>query len=161
IDSIIRNKDVPTIRLWVAYMLENFRSRRLFGWRMVDFLRKAGMVVSVIEFVPKPEDTTILLSQTVKTSSSIIKAEEISNISNASIVNHETAELLENKPKKTLEETRSLDRHHIVDCYEIPPETLTEDFIFKYGNYNHMKWFRAYRQLRDAGTNNEMAVERK
>ncbi|CAB4398583.1 unnamed protein product [Rhizophagus irregularis] len=24
IDSIIRNKDVPTIRLWVAYMLENF-----------------------------------------------------------------------------------------------------------------------------------------
>jgi hypothetical protein len=67
---------------------------------MVDFLRKAGLVVSVIEFVPKPEDTTILLSQTVKTSFSIIKAEEISNISNASIVNHETAELLENKPKK-------------------------------------------------------------
>ncbi|CAI2202031.1 19823_t:CDS:1, partial [Funneliformis geosporum] len=50
-------------------------------------------------------------------------------------------------------------RHHIVDCYEIPPETLTEDFISKYGNYNHMKWFRAYRQLRDAGTNNDMAVE--
>ncbi|CAI2177047.1 1428_t:CDS:1, partial [Funneliformis geosporum] len=66
VDSIIRNKDVPTIRLWVAYMLENFRFRYLFGWRMVDFLRKAGMVVSVIEFVPKPEDTMILLSQTVK-----------------------------------------------------------------------------------------------
>ncbi|CAI2191789.1 13675_t:CDS:2, partial [Funneliformis geosporum] len=159
IDSIIRNKDVPTIRLWVAYMLENFRSRRLFGWRMVDFLRKAGMVVSVIEFIPKPEDTTILLSQTVKVSSSIVKAEEISDISNAFIVNHETAELLENKPKKTLEEMRSLDRYHIVDCYGIPPELLTEDFISKYGNYNHMKWFRAYRQLRDAGTNNEMAVE--
>ncbi|CAI2199104.1 13938_t:CDS:1, partial [Funneliformis geosporum] len=150
IDSIIRNKDVPTIRLWVAYMLENFRSRRLFGWRMVDFLRKAGMVVSVIEFIPKPEDITILLSQTVKTSSSIVKAEEISNISNASIVNHETAELSENKPKKTLEEKRSLDQHHIVDCYEILPETLTKDFISKYRNYNHMKWFRAYRQLRDA-----------
>ncbi|CAI2194232.1 4497_t:CDS:2, partial [Funneliformis geosporum] len=114
------------------------------------FFQKVGMVVSVIEFVPKPEDTMILLFQTVKMSSSIVKAEEISNIPNASIVNHETTELLENKPKKTLEETRSLDRHHIVDCYEIPPETLTEDFISRYGNYNHMKWFRAYRQLRDA-----------
>ncbi|PKC55863.1 hypothetical protein RhiirA1_474890 [Rhizophagus irregularis] len=31
IDSIIRNKDVPTIRLWVAFMLEKFRSQRLFG----------------------------------------------------------------------------------------------------------------------------------
>src|ERR1044071_6231518 len=54
---------------------------------------------------------------------------------------------------------RSLDRHHIVECYEISPESLTENFISKYGNYNHMKWFRAYRQLRDAGTNNETAVE--
>ncbi|CAI2171331.1 476_t:CDS:1 [Funneliformis geosporum] len=105
------------------------------------------MVVSVIEFVSKPEDTTILLSQTVKMSSSIIKAEEISDISNTFIVNHETAELLENKPKKTLKEIRSLDWHHIVDCYGILPELLTKDFISKYGNYNHMKWFRAYRQL--------------
>ncbi|CAI2185292.1 14769_t:CDS:2, partial [Funneliformis geosporum] len=101
IDSIIRNKD-----------------------RMVNFLQKAGMVVSIIEFISKPEDTTILLSQTVK-----------------------TAELLENKPKKTLEEMRSLDRYHIMDCYGISSELLTEDFISKYGNYNHMKWFRAYRQL--------------
>ena len=37
IDSIIRNKKVPTIRLWVTYMLEKFRSHHLFGWRMVDF----------------------------------------------------------------------------------------------------------------------------
>ncbi|CAI2189285.1 3689_t:CDS:1 [Funneliformis geosporum] len=105
------------------------------------------MVVSVMEFVPKPEDTIILLSQIVKVSSSIIKAEEISDISNTFIVNHETAKLLENKPKKTLEEMRSLDWHHIMDCYGISPELLTEDFISKYGNYNHMKWFRAYRQL--------------
>ncbi|CAB4414784.1 unnamed protein product [Rhizophagus irregularis] len=99
------------------------------------------------------------LSQTVKASSSTIKAEEIADVSNASIIDHETAELLENKSKKTLEEMRSLDRHHIVDCYEISPESLTENFISKYGNYNHMKWFRAYKQLRDAGTNNETAVE--
>ncbi|CAB5205247.1 unnamed protein product [Rhizophagus irregularis] len=157
IDSIIRNKDVPTIRLWVAYMLEKFRSRRLFGWRMVDFLQKAGMEVSIIESGPKSEENT--LSQVVKVKCSIVKAEEVSDISNATIVNHETAELLENKPKKTLEEMRSLDQHHIVDCYEISPESLTENFISKYGNYNHMKWFRAYKQLRDAGTNNETAVE--
>ncbi|PKC58682.1 hypothetical protein RhiirA1_470598 [Rhizophagus irregularis] len=130
IDSIIRNKDVPTVRLWVAYMLEKFRSRRLFGWRMV-----------------------------VKAKCSVVKADEILNITNANILDRETAELLENKPKKTLEEMRSLDRHHIVDCYEISPESLTENFISKYGNYNHMKWFRAYKQLRDAGTNNETAVE--
>ena len=33
VESIIRNKNIPTIRLWVAYMLEKFRSRRLFGWK--------------------------------------------------------------------------------------------------------------------------------
>ncbi|CAI2189572.1 13151_t:CDS:1 [Funneliformis geosporum] len=114
---------------------------------MVDFLRKAGMEVSVIKFIHKPEDTTILLSQTVNVSSSIVKAEEISDLSNAFIINHETAELLENKPKKTLEEMHSLDQYHIVDCYGVSPELLTEDFISKYGNYNHMKWFRVYKQL--------------
>src|SRR5437016_5949345 len=101
----------------------------------------------------------MLLSQTVKASSSTIKADEISDITNANILDRKTAEFLENKSRKTLEEMRSLDRHHIVDCYGISPESLTEDFISKYGNFNHMKWFRAYRQLRDAGTNNETAVE--
>src|ERR1044072_2932299 len=138
-------------------MLENFRSQRLFGWRMVDFLRKAGMCISIIDSGPKSEEKTLL--QVVKAKCSIVKAEEISDITNANILDHETAESLENKPKKTLKEMRSLDRHHIVDCYGISPELLTEGFISKYGNYNHMKWFRAYRQLRDAGTNNETAVE--
>ncbi|CAI2192756.1 7666_t:CDS:2, partial [Funneliformis geosporum] len=139
VDSIIQNKDMPTIRLWVAYMLEKFRSQRLFGWRIVDFLRKAGMVISIIESIPKPEDIMTSLSQIVMASSSIIKAEEIADVSNATIVDRETAEFLENKSKKTLEEMRSLDRHHIVDCYEMSPELLTEDFISKYGNFNHMK----------------------
>ena len=112
-----------------------------------------------MEFIPKPEDTTISLFQIVTASFFTIKAEEIAGVSNTTIVDRETAELLENKPKKTLEEMRSLDRHHIVDCYEISPESLTENFISKYGNYNHMKWFRAYKQLREAGTNNETAVE--
>ena len=105
------------------------------------------MVIYVIELIPKPEDTTISLSQTVKVSSFTIKVEEIADVSNATIVDHETAKLLENKPKKTLEEMRSLDWHHIMDCYEILPKSLTEDFILKYGNFNHIKWFRAYRQL--------------
>src|SRR6266480_4242706 len=126
---------------------------------MVNFLREAGMIISIIEPISKSDENVISLSQVVKANSSIVKAEEISDVSNATIVDRETAEFLENKPKKTLEEMRSLDRHRIVDCYGIPPESLTEDFILKYGNYNHMKWFRAYRQLRDAGTNNEMAVE--
>src|SRR6266498_4080496 len=97
------------------------------------------MIISIIELIPKFEDTTMLLSQTVKASSSIIKAEEIADVSNTTIVNCETAELLKNKPKKTLEEIRSLDRHHIVNCYKISPESLTEDFILKYENFNHMK----------------------
>ncbi|CAI2179163.1 7073_t:CDS:2, partial [Funneliformis geosporum] len=88
-----------------------------------------------------------------------LKAEEIADVSNATIVDRETAEFLENKSKKTLEEMRSLDWHHIADDYEMSPELLTEDFISKYGNFNHIKWFRAYRQLRDAGTDNETAVE--
>ncbi|GBC33045.1 hypothetical protein GLOIN_2v1766623 [Rhizophagus irregularis DAOM 181602=DAOM 197198] len=157
IDSIIRNKDVPTIRLWVAYMLEKFRSWCLFGWRMVDFLREAGMIIFIIESDPKSNENS--LSQIVKAKCSVVKTEEISDITNANILDRETAEFLENKPRKTLGEMRSLDWHHIVDCYGIPPESLTEDFISKYGNFNHMKWFRAYRQLRDAGTGNETAVE--
>ena len=140
-------------------MLEKFHSRRLFGWRMVDFLRETGMLISIIEPIPKSEKNIVSLSQTVKANFSIVKADEISDITNANILDRETAEFLENKPRKTLEEMRSLDRHHIVDCYEISPESLTENFISKYGNYNHMKWFRAYRQLRDAGTDNETAVE--
>ncbi|CAI2198684.1 20703_t:CDS:1, partial [Funneliformis geosporum] len=159
IDSIIRNKDVPTIRLWVAFMLEKFRSQRLFGWRMINFLREAGMIISIIEPIPKSDENVVSLSQAVKVNSSIVKAEEISDISNATILDRETAEFLENKSKKTLDEMRSLDRHHIVDCDEILPELLTEDFVSKYGNFNHIKWFRAYRQLRDAGTDNETAVE--
>ena len=115
------------------------------------------MIISIIESGLKSEENT--LSQMVKAKCSIIKAEEILDITNATIVNHETAEFLENKPRKTLEEMRSLDQHHIMDCYEISPELLTEYFISKYGGYNHMRQFRAYRQLRDAGTNNEKAVE--
>ncbi|CAI2190170.1 4455_t:CDS:2 [Funneliformis geosporum] len=89
------------------------------------------MLISIIELIPKPKDNTISLSQTVKVSSSIIKAKEISDISNARILDHEIAEVLENKPKKTLEEMRSLDWHHIVECYDILPESLTEEFISK------------------------------
>ena len=105
------------------------------------------MIISIIEPIPKSEENILL--QVVKVNCTIVKAEEISDISNATIVNHETAEFLENKPKKTLEEMRSLDQHHIVECYEISPESLTENFISKYGNYNHMKWFRmeVYLQL--------------
>src|SRR6266496_2380243 len=96
---------------------------------MVNFLREAGMIISIIEPIPKSEENVVSLSQAVNVNSSIVKAEEISNISNTTIVDHETAEL------------------------------LTENFISKYGDYNHMRWFRAYKQLRDAGTNNEMAVD--
>ncbi len=82
-------------------MLERFCSWHLFGWRMVDFLRNAGMVISVMELIPKPEGITMLLSQTVKASFFTIKADEISDITNANILDHETAEFLENKPRKT------------------------------------------------------------
>jgi len=140
-------------------MLEKFRSQRLFGWRMVDFLRKAGMIISIIEPIPKYDENVTSLSQVVKLNSTTVKAEEISAITNANILDHETAKLLVSKSKKTLEEIHSLDWHHIADCYEISSESLTEEFISKYGNYNHMKWFRAYRQLRDAGTDNKMAVK--
>ena len=87
-------------------MLENFRSRRLFGWRMVDFLREAGMIISIIEPIPKSDENVISLSQVVKAKSSTIKAEEMINIANANILDRETVEFLENKPKKTLEEMR-------------------------------------------------------
>ncbi|CAI2190049.1 2557_t:CDS:2, partial [Funneliformis geosporum] len=63
-----------------------------------DFI---GIEVSIIESGPKSEENT--LSQVVKAKCSIVKAKEVSDISNATIINHETAELLENKPKKTLE----------------------------------------------------------
>src|SRR6266540_681751 len=126
---------------------------------MVNFFREAGIIIFIIESILKSEENIVSLSQVMKMNSSIIKVEEISNISNATIVDHETAEFLKNKLKKTLEEMRSLDWHHIVKCYEILSELLTKNFILKYGDYNHMRWFRAYKQLRDAGTNNEIAVD--
>ena len=95
------------------------------------------MIISIIKPISKSEEN--ILSQVVKANCTIVKAEEISDISNATVVNHETAEFLENKPKKTLEEMRFLDQYHIVECYEILPKSLTKDFISKYGNYNHMK----------------------
>src|SRR6266496_4641977 len=115
------------------------------------------MEVSIIESSPKSKENTLL--QVVKAKYSIFKAVEISDLTNATIVNHKTAEFLENKLRKTLEEICSLDRHHIVDCYGIPPELLTKEFISNYGNYNHMKWFKAYKQLRNTSTNNKIAVE--
>ncbi len=69
---------------------------------MVDFFRKAGIEVSIIKTAPKSKENT--LSQVVKVKCFMVKVEEISEISNATIVNHETAEFLENKLKKTLKE---------------------------------------------------------
>ncbi|CAG8720356.1 9836_t:CDS:2 [Cetraspora pellucida] len=101
----------------------------------------------------------VILTKTVKKCFSVIKAEKISYIANANIINCETAEHLENKPKKTLEEMHALDQYHIVNCYDIAPKSLTEKFISNYGNYNYMHWFRALQKLRNAGTNNKTAVE--
>ncbi len=97
------------------------------------------MIISIIEPISKYDENIISLSQVVKVNSATIKAEEISAITNATIVNHEIAEFLENKLKKTLEEICFLDQHHIADCYEILPESLTKEFISKYENYNYMK----------------------
>ncbi|CAH1765944.1 4096_t:CDS:2 [Entrophospora sp. SA101] len=127
--------------------------------RNKDFLKKADMVVSIIKATPKAKDNTMTLTETVKGHSSVIKAEEISKIANANILNHEMVDHLENKPKKTLEEMHALSRYHIADCYEISPESLTEEFITDYGKYDHMRWFRNLRKLRDAGTDNMTAVE--
>ncbi|CAI2195154.1 6269_t:CDS:2, partial [Funneliformis geosporum] len=110
IDSVIQNKDMPTIRLWIAFI-------------------EAGMIISIIESDPKSNENVISLSQVVKTKCTIVKAEKISDIFNATIVNHETAEILENRLRKTLKEMRSLDQYHIVNCYQVPPELLTEYFI--------------------------------
>ncbi|CAG8707277.1 15177_t:CDS:1, partial [Gigaspora rosea] len=126
---------------------------------MVDFLKKAGMIISIIKATRKAKDDTVTLTETVKGYSSAIKAEEISDIANANILNHEMAGHLENKPKKTLEEIYALNRYHIADCYGVSPESITEEFITDYGKYDHMKWFRNLWKLRDAGTNNETAVE--
>ncbi|GES76168.1 hypothetical protein GLOIN_2v1826084 [Rhizophagus clarus] len=77
--------------------------------------------------------TSTLKIGSCESDSATVKVEEILDIANATIVNHETAEFLKNKPKKTLKEMRSLDWHHIVECYKISPEALTEEFILKYG----------------------------
>src|SRR3989440_9901900 len=126
---------------------------------MVDFLKKAGMIISIIKATPKAKDDTVTLTETVKEYSSAIKAAEISDIANANILNHEMTGHLENKPKKTLEEIYALNRYHIADCYGVSPESITKEFITDYGKYDHMKWFRNLRKLRDAGTNNETAVD--
>ena len=71
--------------------------------------------------------------------SSIIKAEEITDITNATIVNYKTVKFLENKLKKTLKEIWSLDKYYIMKYYEISSESLTKDFILKYEDFNHIR----------------------
>ncbi|KAF0562285.1 superfamily I DNA and RNA helicases: PROVISIONAL [Gigaspora margarita] len=137
-EFIIRNKNILTVRLWVAYMLEKFWSHRLFGWRIVDFLKKAGIVVSLIEVAPKSEKGSVLLTEAVKKCSFIIKAEEISKIANTNILNHKIVDYLENKPKKTLKEMHALSQFHISDCYRISSESLTKEFITDYGKNNRL-----------------------
>ncbi|RHZ51003.1 hypothetical protein Glove_486g2 [Diversispora epigaea] len=115
---------------------------------------------SVLKNLSKDEKEVLYaLKDMVGIHSGACKAEEISDIASANIINHETAEILENKPKKSLEEMRALKRFHIAECYGIPSESLTEEFITDYGTYDKMKWFRNLRKLRDAGTNNGTAVE--
>jgi|SRR6266498_2537509 len=97
------------------------------------------MIISTIKSISKPNENVTSLSQVIKVNSATVKAEEILEITNASILDHETAEFLENKPRKILEEMYSLDQHYIVKCYEILPELLTKEFISKYENFNHMK----------------------
>ncbi|CAG8481769.1 3609_t:CDS:2 [Cetraspora pellucida] len=100
--------------------------------RMVDFLKKAGMIISIIKATPKAKDDTMTLTETVKGYSSAIKAKEILDIANANILNHEMARHLENKPKKTLEEIYVLNQYHIADCYGVSPKSITEEFITDY-----------------------------
>jgi len=76
---------------------------------MVNFFRKVGMIISIIEPIPKYNENVTSLSQVVKLNSATIKAEEILAITNANILDHKTAELLKSKSKKTLEEICSLD----------------------------------------------------
>src|SRR6185436_20008542 len=97
---------------------------------MVDFLRKAGILIDILDSVPLPrdeEEKLKSLKNKVDIHSITRKAEGEREIANANIINHETAEILENKPKKTLGEMRALKRFHIADCYGLPSESLTED----------------------------------
>ncbi|RHZ80881.1 hypothetical protein Glove_131g53 [Diversispora epigaea] len=117
-------------------LFHELQNKGIFPDVMVDFLKKAGMIISIIKTTPKPKENAISLIATVKANSSVIKAEKILNIANANILNHdfnhELAEILENKLKKTLGEIYALSRYHIADCYVIPPKFLTEDFITNY-----------------------------
>ena len=60
---------------------------------MVDFLRKAGMIISVIDPIPargaksKSDENVTSLSQVVKVNSATVKAKKTSEITNATIVN--------------------------------------------------------------------------
>ncbi|CAG8760000.1 5042_t:CDS:2, partial [Cetraspora pellucida] len=104
VESIIRNKDISTIRLWVAYMLEKFQSHCLFGWRMVDFLKKAGMIISIIKAIPKAKDNTVTLTETVKGK----------------------------QTKEDFRRNIYVKLDHIADCYEVSSESITEEFITDY-----------------------------
>ncbi|GBB98195.1 hypothetical protein RclHR1_31600002 [Rhizophagus clarus] len=47
-DSIIWNKDVPTVCLWVAYMLKSFCSWHLFGWSIRKFYRAKNCIYVIL-----------------------------------------------------------------------------------------------------------------
>ncbi|RHZ81902.1 hypothetical protein Glove_117g519 [Diversispora epigaea] len=115
------------------------------------------MEIDILEFAHLAEnekEALKALKNMVDVHSIACKAEGEREIANATIINYEMAEILENKPKKILEEMQALKRFRISECYRLPSESLTEEFITDYGVYDEMKWFRNLWKLRDAGTNN-------
>ncbi|CAG8474988.1 11716_t:CDS:2 [Cetraspora pellucida] len=90
------------------------------------------MIVSIIKSITKSENNDASLLKTVRVYSSIVKAEEISDIVNADILDHKMAEHLENSFKKSLNEIHTLRRYYIAECYKHLLESLTKKFIAEY-----------------------------
>ncbi|CAG8516732.1 14479_t:CDS:2 [Cetraspora pellucida] len=99
---------------------------------MVDFLKKTDIIVSIMKSISKSENNDASLSKAVRVYSSVVKAEEISDIANANILNHEMAEHLENSFKKSLNEIHALRKYYITECYKHLSKSLTEEFIAEY-----------------------------
>ncbi|KAF0373855.1 superfamily I DNA and RNA helicases: PROVISIONAL [Gigaspora margarita] len=80
------------------------------------FSQKADMVVSIIEVAPKSEKDSVLLTEAVKICSSVIKAEKISKIANANILNYE----MSCTPVKDIDDRNRYKVNNVKTCLNSP-----------------------------------------
>ncbi|CAG8603335.1 2704_t:CDS:2, partial [Cetraspora pellucida] len=123
-----QNFNLCLIEAKYGCLLKELQNREVFpNIKTIIKNKDADIIVSIIESISKSENNDALLSKTIKVYSSVVKAEKISDIVNADILDYEMAKHLENSFKKNLNEIYALRAFQKLCDAGINNETAVED----------------------------------